>query len=183
MSLRLVSINKDLKDINNIKNLYKNSFPVNEQIPFWYLLYKSKKNYVDLFALYDNELFVGFTCLITNKDITFVLYLAIDNSHRSRGYGGKALSKIKECYPNNRVVLNIEEVNVSAKDYQQRMKRKSFYLKNGFKNSRFKLKEVNNNMFEVLVNKGDITKEEYLNLFKKFTGRTIFVFVKPKLIT
>ena len=179
MSLRLKRISRNSKDINELKRLYSESFPVDEQLPFWILLWKSKKEFVDFFAFYDNHQLVGFTFLIYNTDLTFVLYLAIDDKYRSKGYGSMALSKIKEYYPDNRIVLNIELVDDSTENYEQRLRRKKFYLKNGFKESALKMTEANDNSYEVLINGSDITKEEYYGLYKKFIGRVLYRFAKP----
>src|SRR5699024_5106784 len=111
MGLGMESITKHSKDIDKFKTLYYSAFPKEERIPMSSLLRKTKKDFIDLFAFYDKGVFVGFTYIVTYKDITLVFYLAIDDSFRSRGYGRKALNKIKEHYPNSRVILNIEAID------------------------------------------------------------------------
>ncbi|MCT1578740.1 GNAT family N-acetyltransferase [Oceanobacillus kimchii] len=131
MALRLEKITKDFNDINKLKRLFIKAFPKNERLPLWFLLMKADKDFVDFIGFYDEDDFIGFTYLITNKDLIFVLYLAIDSSQRSKGYGGAVLSKIKELYPNNRLILNIEAIISNSQNYEQRVKRKNFYIKMG----------------------------------------------------
>ncbi|MEK4670230.1 GNAT family N-acetyltransferase [Niallia sp. FSL R7-0271] len=173
---------KTTKEFNKVKALISESFPRNEQIPFWFLLWKSKKNFVDLLGVYADNSLVGFIYLITHKDLTFVLYFAIDNKHRSKGFGSMAISKLREYCPNNRIMLNIEAVKENASNYEQRVKRKKFYINNGFKNASLMIEENSNNLFEVLVNNSDVTVAEYTNLLKRFTGRLLYLFFKPKFI-
>ncbi|WCM60723.1 GNAT family N-acetyltransferase [Paenibacillus polymyxa] len=179
MSLNVKPITKDLKEINNVYELFRNSFPVNEQIPMWFLWWKSKKDFIDFIAFYDEDVFVGFTYLITNKNLTFVLYLAIDSEIRSKGYGGRLLSNIKKQYPHNRIILNIEAVEEAAINYEQRLKRKNFYMRNGYSKTSFNLFEYGQS-YEVLVNGSEVSTEEYRDLFKRFTGPVLSLFFKPK---
>ncbi|OEH54375.1 hypothetical protein AQ616_11485 [Oceanobacillus sp. E9] len=180
MALRLEKITKDFNDINKLKRLFIKAFPKNERLPLWFLLMKADKDFVDFIGFYDEDDFIGFTYLITNKDLTFVLYLAIDSSQRSKGYGGAVLSKIKELYPNNRLILNIEAIISNSQNYEQRVKRKNFYIKNGYVNSGIMLKE-NKDYFEIMINQNELIEKEYSELIQRYSG-IFFMFVKPKFI-
>ena len=179
MSLRVEAVKRSSNDLNKIKRLYLNSFPVDEQTSFWFLVWKSKKEFVDLLAFYDKDVLIGFTYMISDKDLTFVFYLAIEESQRSKGYGSSILVKIQDCYPRNRLILNIEAVDGTTSNNKQRMQRKKFYLNNGYKNSNFMLKD-GSNAYEVLTNGGDVTVQEYSKLIKKFAGTILSLFVKPE---
>ncbi|MFC3417903.1 GNAT family N-acetyltransferase [Salinicoccus hispanicus] len=179
MSLRVEPVKRNSKDSTRIKQLYKNSFPANEQIPFWFLLWKARKKYIDFSAFYDEDVLVGFTYLISDKDVAFVFYLAIDDKQRSKGYGGLTLSKIRDLYPQNRIILNIEAIDEQANNNEQRIKRKRFYLKNGYKNNGYLVKS-GKNWFEVLTKGGDVTPQEYSKLFKKLAGPLLSIFINPK---
>src|SRR5699024_6460156 len=103
-----INITMQNQNLEEIKNLYHRAFPKNEQMLFWFLLWKTRKNNVDFLALYDNKEFIGFVYLIHNKDITFVHYFAICEHVRSKGYGSKILGLLRDRYVNNRIALNIE---------------------------------------------------------------------------
>ena len=113
-------------DYHIIKELYCRAFPASERYPLWLLLAMSLRKCVDFIAFYDDGVFCGFTYLIQHGKLTFVLYLAVDGGMRSRGYGGCALDWIKNRYPANDIVLNIEAIEPSQ-NYSQRIKRLEFY--------------------------------------------------------
>lgn len=78
-------IKKHSSDVKKIRELMTISFPDNEKIPFWFLLRRTSKNFVDFLSFYDEDLFVGFMYLITKGDLTFVLYIAVNNKIQSKG--------------------------------------------------------------------------------------------------
>lgn len=179
MSLRIEVITKNTSAANQVKELFLQSFPVNEQIPMRFLHTKAQKDYIDFLSFYDDDVFVGATYLITRNDLTFVLYLATHPDVRSQGYGSNILSKIREMFPHNQIILNIESPDEATHNYEERLKRKQFYLRNGFRSLNYYMIE-RKQTFEVLVNGKDVSIEEYRLLFRKFTGSFLSLFYKPK---
>ena len=59
---------------------------------------------------------------------------------RGHGYGSGVLQLLKKRYPHT-IMLCIEEVDEKYENYQQRIHRKSFYLRNGFLEMGFKYVE------------------------------------------
>lgn len=182
MNIRMELITANFREMYKVEELYKESFPENERIPLWFLLWRSKKNFIDYIAFYDNEVFVGYAYLITDKNLTFILYFAISSEVRSHGYGTILLNKIKEDYADNRIVLNIEAIDEEASNYKQRIKRKKFYLENGYRNASFNIIEYGH-LYEVLVNGSGVTMEECQILFRKISGSVLSFFYKPKFIS
>ncbi|WP_277376108.1 GNAT family N-acetyltransferase [Paenibacillus polymyxa] len=182
MSVRTETITKHFKELYKIENLYKESFPENERIALCFLLWRSRKEFVDYIAYYDDDVFVGFAYLVSDKNLTFVLYLAISSEVRSKGYGTVIISKIKQKYVGNRIILNIEAIDEVADNSEQRIKRKNFYLKNGFQKADFKIYEYGG-LYEVLIHGSNVTLEEYKLLLKQFTGVLFSLFYRPKFIT
>jgi len=109
------------------------------------------------------------------------MYLAIDASQRAKGYGSQILSQIREAYPNNRIILNIEAEDETADNNAERKKRKQFYMRNGYSSAGVFLK-IMGVTYELLVCSGDCTAKEFLRLNKKFMGSLLFLFFKPKLV-
>jgi len=179
--LRTQAITKNSKDFPIVEALYASAFPTAEQAPMPYLLKRAEKDYVEFHAYYDGDVFVGFTYVMTYDDLTFVMYLAIDASHRAKGYGSQILTQIKETYPSNRIILNIEAEDESAENNAERKKRKQFYLRNGYCASGTFMK-IMGVTYELLVCNGDCTGKEFLALNKRFMGTLLFLFFKPKLI-
>ena len=93
----------------------------------WYMTLCDEHRKAKIEANYDSELEDKLY-----KDFIFIQYIAIDSNVRSKGYGGKVIEKIKEIYPEYRIALGIEQLNKEAKNNELRIRRKNFYLKNGF---------------------------------------------------
>lgn len=165
--LEVRRINKKLREYEKVTEIYKKSFPENEKLPIWLLNIMSKRRCVDFLAFYDENIFCGFTYLITNKNTTFVLYLAIDDSIRSKGYGSQILNWIVNNKQNN-IVLNIETVSDEYDNYEQRVSRQKFYLKNGFVDTKYKIVDKND-VYDVLHKGDDFSKSEYEQLFRDFS--------------
>lgn len=173
----------DIKENNkNIKSLYKSAFPANERMPFWLLKRLAKKENADFYGIYDKEKFVGIIYNIYHKDIVFIFYFAINESLRGQGYGTKVLDSIKQKYDNHRIVLNIEEIDLNSSNNEQRLKRKKFYEKSGFKDLNYKVKEAGV-VYETLCyspNNVMVSKEEYMEMMKKYFGKLISKYVYRK---
>lgn len=167
--IHLISVNKT-NAMPKIKKLYINAFPKFERLPFWLLVYKSKKKTSDFYAIYDDSQYVGFLFLTYYKDIVYVYYLAIDPSQQSKGYGSKILQYLGDVYKDKRLLLNIEKVDHSADNYEQRLKRKLFYEKNGFQNTEFEI-ETKDVVYEILYLGDTVYEYEYHTLFESYLGR------------
>jgi GNAT superfamily N-acetyltransferase len=178
MGLELKSLNKDSKDVNKVSDLLYEAFPEVERLPLELLFDKANLDEVDFLAIYDEDNFIGFTYLITRKNLTYVQYLAIDSHSRSKGYGSLILSRIKEKYFDNQLTLNIETLDKSATNYEQRVNRKNFYLRNGYESSGLLFKD-RWGMYEVMVNGGGkVNQKEFTDLIRGFTGNSLFLYLE-----
>jgi hypothetical protein len=80
-----------------------------------------------------------------------------------------------------RIVLNIEELDEQSENYQQRVKRKAFYEKNGFNSSGYIVKEPDAR-HEMLIRGGSISKAEIEAMYQSLFGQFIGFFIRPKVI-
>lgn len=181
MDLTIEQVNKNHRDLVKVEALYEEAFPTHERLVMNTLLKKAEKSYVDFGAIYDAGIFIGFTCLVTHQNITYILYLAIAESARSKGYGSHILSMIKVHYPLNRILLNIETVTKDAENYEQRVTRKKFYQRNGYKNSGLVYRD-RWTQYEVLLNGKKVEKKEFQQLIKKFYGIFLLFAFRPRII-
>lgn len=163
----------DIKKNKKVTKLYNEAFPKDERIPIWLLKILARKNKAKFYGIYDNEKFVGLVYNIFYKDIVFVFYLAIDKATRGQGYGTKVLDSIKEKYKNYRIILCIEPVDENSDNYEQRVKRKNFYLKNGFKDSNYTIKEKNI-IYEMLYYNENVILQEFQELMKNYFGKVVY---------
>lgn len=82
----------------------------------------------DVLGIYDDSMLFGFAVILMNDKCGYVYFIAIDKNVRSKGYGSAAT----ETYSNLQIVLDFEEIDEDAENYAQRIRRKNFYLRNGF---------------------------------------------------
>ena len=152
---------KDIHTLLKVRKLYLEVFPDFERLPFWYLIYKSKKKDSNLNVIYDG-----------GKFIVYLYYLAIDPSQQSQGYGSLILENLQTKYLDKRMLLNIEKVDKTTDNYIQRFKRKKFYEKNGFQNTSFEI-ETEDIVYEILYSGAIVYEHEYDSLFKSYISRIV----------
>lgn len=121
-----------LEEYGEIKSLAKRAFPKNEQYPFWLLRLLAVRKDVDFLAWYEDGQFCGISYTISDSNCVFVLYLAVNDAVRSRGYGSKILAGLKERYCGENVFLNVEMPDPKAVNAVQRERRLAFYERNGY---------------------------------------------------
>lgn len=132
------------------QTLCKTAFPPEEQMPFFLLLLKSYRADHHFSAYYDNNTFAGISYCIELADTAYVLYLAVNDQVRSRGYGSAILSAIKERYANKTLMLEVETLSQpDAKNYAQRQARLAFYERNGFEQTNLR-EEDNAVIYDIL---------------------------------
>lgn len=95
MFLKYVDYNKYA---NEIEELYLKSFPDDERFPFWILEECSKENNSDLYAIIDNDRFIGMCYIVNCCNAYYLMYLAVEPSLRNKSYGSKILIDLKEKY-------------------------------------------------------------------------------------
>lgn len=181
MSLKFNNITKSSQDFKKVEGLFYQSFPKDERLSIDLLLYKADLGFGKLLGVYDNNAFVGFTYLITHENLTYILYLAVDESHQSKGYGSRILSLIKDEYNRNQIILNIETLDKLAPNYPQRLKRKNFYNRNGYNSANLLYKD-RFGIYEVMVNgEENVNKETFKALMKTFAGHSLFLYLEIKI--
>lgn len=172
MELSFKPVCRRQDDYKNIKRLYRTAFPKEERAPLWFLLKKAKWQNIDFSAVYDGGKWVGIIYAVTDSMLTYVMYLAIQETERGSGYGSEVLKAIAKRYRGTRLVLSIEELNEAAPNYKQRVRRKEFYLKNGFQDLNCRVKEFGVT-YELLSFGGNVSKEEYKELIQSFRPKLL----------
>ncbi len=134
MNLFEKKVTKKLGNYDEIAAFMKRSFPKEELMPMWLLLLISKFKKYNFNAYYAENLFVGILFTIESKETLFIFYIAVNDKIQSKGYGSLLLKNIFEKYPNKYISLFIETISdKNASNYEQRVRRLSFYKKNGFR--------------------------------------------------
>lgn len=130
-ALRYDRVEADTKDFHGIERIFLDSFPVEEQVPLDSLLSGPEGEQTDLVAVKIGKDVVGMYCVIRDDRITFLFYLAVSKKCRNLGLGQTILERIRSTYASP-IILNIEMVSEDLPPTDVRIRRRSFYLRNGF---------------------------------------------------
>lgn len=130
-----LSISRLYRDSNErplAEGLYLSAFPEIERHPVDELFIACDTGKCEWLIFKDGETFIGMAYMIINEDIAFLLYLAVEDSRRDKGYGARILSELANLYVGKEVILLIESLHEECDNMEIRVRRKGFYLRNGF---------------------------------------------------
>lgn len=122
---------KGLREWLKVYDLYQSAFPANEKKPFSMIRTMYKKGKSDVWYCAENGKFAGLVITINGPDEILLDYLAVAKKRRGQGIGSKMLKAMREQYAGKGVFLEIEIVDEAAENFEERKRRKQFYLSNG----------------------------------------------------
>lgn len=108
-----------------------------------------------------------------NLKMIFIMFLAVDESLRTKGYGSAILKEIKNRYPDKKIMVSIEPCDDSAPDIEVRKRRKAFYRKNGYSETGYMIK-LSGVVQEIMITNGDFDKKEFLLFFIFYSNGTVW---------
>ena len=114
-----------------VYRLYQAAFPASEKKPFSMIRSMQKKGKTDVWYCEEKGKFAGLVITINGPDQILLDYLAVAKKRRGQGIGSQILQKMREQYYGKGVFLEIEIVDEVAENYEERKRRKQFYLSNG----------------------------------------------------
>lgn len=170
----------DRADFPRLKQLYLSAFPLEERAPFWLLRWKSRKPFVDFWAIYAEDRLAGLFYVANDADLSYVFYFAVAEELRGRGIGSAAIRAAVRQYEGRRLFLAVEELDSAAPNLEERIRRKAFYERNGFVRQPGHLQE-NTVMYEVLGVGGRVKSKEYSHLMARYMGVRFLLF--PMIMT
>lgn len=116
-----------------VASLYEAAFPACERLLLWQLSWNGLKKGQEFLAYYDKQAFIGLTYTIYTDSLVYLLFLAVEESKQSQGYGSQILTQVKKEAGVRPCVLTIEPMdNPNVSNRAQRLKRLAFYEKNGY---------------------------------------------------
>lgn len=131
LDLRIVDDNSP--DLERIDLLALDVFPPEEYLSPYDIIKMARDGVpIELLAIYDGELFVGFMTVMTHAKLCYLFFLAIDRPLRSLGYGSRAIDALRSRCGGLDLTVDFELPEHTASNYLQRCRRRFFYLKNGF---------------------------------------------------
>ncbi|MBP2057935.1 GNAT superfamily N-acetyltransferase [Lactobacillus colini] len=132
------------------------------------LLLMSLKSNVKFHSLYDQGQFCGIAYYVESDDTVYLTYLAVNKDLRGHGYGSRILSLLEDKYPGKQLVIDIEPITKSAKNYRQRVNRLKFYNRNGFHLTNQKLKDQDGS-FSVMTTGKRLNKKGFIKTLKEMS--------------
>lgn len=169
MKLNFTKLTPSHEDFRKVKQLYMRAFPDEERAPFLMLVLKAKKKGVDFWTVRCDGQWAGMLYIVSRRDLSYIFYLAVSEECRGQGIGSAILRSARKLYKGRRLFLAIEELDRDAENYAERMKRRGFYLRNGFTELHRKLRE-GKVTYEILGTGGDVEAKEYEELMKNYAG-------------
>lgn len=180
MNFKYIDYNKSNYK-KEIKKLYINSFAREERYPFWLVKSCAKGENVEFNVIIDKNKLIGMEYLLKYNNTVYLFYLAIGLNQRGNGYGSKVLADLLERYKDKSIILCIERPDENN-ETDIRIRRKKFYLKNGFYSTN-KYTEDNGVEYEVLCTNKElnVTKEVLEDLYKQMSKTFISGYIISKL--
>ena len=165
MALSIEDLRPGTEHFHAAGHINQQAFPEGQRIPLEIFLPFAEQQLLDVKCLCEGSLVVGFYVLIPDEQIRFLSFLAIDPQHRSQGYGSEVLRRLKVDAKNRPLTLCIESLDCRAENIQQRVKRKAFYLRNGFHETGHH-QSFHGNQYEVLCSSETYSHRAFLALMK-----------------
>ena len=165
-SLKLEIIDEDSGYFNETMRLYEDAFPSNERRSLKPLINDPKKEGVVYAVLNDNE-YIGFIVLLSHEKITHILYFATEEEYRNRGFGKKILEIVKEAFPDQKIIADVEEPDEGSFNNGQRLRRIGFYQRSGYRQTDIEY-EWRNERYVIMVSGDYISEEEFKDFWYHF---------------
>lgn len=172
MDLVVKPIQKLGKDKACVKEIYISSFQEEDRMHFGLMQIMSRLWHTEFLTFYDEDMLCGFVYMATLRKLTFVMFFAVDENLRSKGYGGRILEKIAQLHPDCKMVVSCEPCDESAEDFAIRLRRKQFYLRNKYSETGYYIK-LGGKEQEVLVRNGAFSKREFVSFFWFYSNFTM----------
>lgn len=150
---------------SRVEALAKEAFPPEEYLAPKELVQMAEDAQFDFLALTEEGRFVGFMAVQVHRSLSYLFFLAIASELRASGYGSGAIEALKERYPDKTQVVDFEMLDQGASNYGQRVKRKRFYLRNGYRETGLFLSYCGVD-YEVMCMGEDFREDEFKELMK-----------------
>ena len=117
-----------------LRALYDSAFPREERIPWEDLLRLVEKMPLEFAEYREGAELLGITIVYPRPRLSWFWYFAVPEEKRGRGIGQNILSALLSRYEGRSTVLDMEDpAQPGAPNASQRLRRRDFYLRNGFR--------------------------------------------------
>lgn len=150
-------------ELAEVARLYDRAFPANER---WDLdaVLRDDTGISELLSFSEDGGFAGFAITLSCGGYTHLIYFAVAEDKRSRGYGSEALRLLGERYPGNVMMVDIEREHPGADNNAQRRRRKEFYRRCGYTEAGVEY-SWRGEQYEILILGGEISTRDYFRFW------------------
>lgn len=170
MQLNFIKLNRSSLDLEAFARINDEAFPPSEHMSIDEILDFAESTNTDFLGIRDGYAPVGFFLLLKNDRMGYIFFYAIGSDYRSKGYGGAAIKKLIEEYNDLQIVLDFENIDEAAENFEQRVRRKSFYLRNGFcETGRYTM--LGTELFEVVCSEQTLNVDALLDIIAVISSK------------
>lgn len=168
----MLTINKlyrESQERGQAENLYLTAFPEIERHPVEELFDACDTGKCEWLIFMGNGAFAGMAYMVVNEGIAFLLYLAVSESMRNQGIGAAILKELSTHYKGMEIILLIESLKEDCDNMDIRIRRKGFYLRNGFCDTSYIQSSCGGAaIYDILSSGKDFTTERWRNFIDKY---------------
>lgn len=168
---------KNFFEYTRLRILYRSAFPIEERKPFSIIRRMQKLGKSDIWYFEDNGAFLGLATTINGEDMVLIDYFAVSRRQRGRGKGTEMLKALIDHYSPKGVFLEIEIPYEDSKNYEERLRRKQFYLRAGLSEIGTQVKLFGVDM-ELLSTGFTMSFDEYRDFYLNNYGRFAYDNIK-----
>lgn len=169
MRMTLRRVTSVLPEYKQVKALYHNAFPPEERPPFFMLTAKTGSDNVDFWAIYADNKWVGLAYVISKDKLSYLFYLAVSETERGKGYGSAIIRTLRRMYDGQQLFLALETLDESADNYDERVKRRNFYMHNGLVPVDCQITE-GGVTYDVMGTSEHLVPEDYIKMMNEYAG-------------
>lgn len=160
--LRTENVRRGHEDLGRIEALYERAFPENERRPLGPII-ADESGTAQCLAFYDEDGFAGLACVLCWRDIDHLIYFAVEEEKRGRGYGAQILNGLfKE---GRRLIADLEADDPERADNEMRLRRLAFYRRCGFSETDVRY-EWRGEKYVILSRGGNITPDGFRDFWR-----------------
>ena len=168
--ITLERVRRDKAEMRWIRTLFLTAFPPEERPPFW-VLRRLAGNGVDWRKIVAEGEDAGFFYILTGEKTAYIFFFAVRPELRGRHIGTEALKTLLQEYEEQTVFLAIEPVEEDVPNPEERIRRKEFYIRCGFRPTGQRLRE-GKMVYEVL-GTAPAPEAEYRRIMRRWMGPAV----------
>lgn len=177
MRMTLKRVKYSLPEYKQIKKLYQSAFPPEERPPFFLLMSKTGRDNVDFWGIYADGKWIGLAYVISKDKLSYLFYLAVSEAERGKGFGSAIIRTLRRMYDDQLLFLALETLDEAAPNYDERLKRRNFYMHNGLKPVDCQITE-GGVTYDVMGTSEHLEPDDYTRMMNEYAGR-LFSHIYP----